>query len=152
MQYPTPVQQIHHHHMTRLIFDDIKIPEVISDDISSDYIFWGSLVTVIRWHIFSGQRWPAMLFTSPTTEPWQPSHRGNQLQGSVYKSRDKFDTNERRICVDQERLWSIFFSSFPFANVFSMADGPLGQSSGTVRAPHEVIREALEKLFFRNNS
>ena len=85
MQYPTPVQQIHHHHMTRLIFDDIKIPEVISDDISSDYIFWGSLVTVIRWHIFSGQRWPAMLFTSPTTEPWRPSHRGNQLQGSVYK-------------------------------------------------------------------
>ena len=39
MQYPTPVQQIHHHHMTRLIFDGIKIPEVISDDISSDYIF-----------------------------------------------------------------------------------------------------------------
>ena len=82
-------------------------------------------------------------------EPWRPSHRGNQLRGLVYKSRDKLNiNNERRICVDQESvdvvLWSRkveinIFSSFPFANVFSMADGPLGQSSGTVRASHKVI-------------
>ena len=53
----------------------------------------------------SGQRWRAMLFTSPTTEPWRPSHRGNQLQGSVYKNRDKLNiNNERRICVDQESV------------------------------------------------